>query len=73
MNRGTPSRVEVTTPLRGTSHLRYETAQGHAHGSAHGPALQRRGTLMVPQLWSYARVMARVAIRSRSPTPTVVI
>ena len=23
--------------------------------------------------WSYARVMARAAIRSRSPTPTVVI
>jgi hypothetical protein len=34
------------TPER-TSHLRYKTDQG--------PALQRRGTLMVPQRWSYAR------------------
>jgi hypothetical protein len=30
-----------------TSHLRYKTDQG--------PALQRRGTLVIPQLWSYAR------------------
>ena len=30
-----------------TSHLRYKTDQG--------PALQRRGTLLVPQLWSWAR------------------
>jgi hypothetical protein len=30
-----------------TEHLRYKTDQRHA--------LQRRETLMVPQLWSYAR------------------